>query len=135
MEAVQQLGQQLGIPVELSGGNESSGFFDNMYKINDSASTLYHKTLFTERGQRALKYLMDRGLSRESIEFFKVGFAPESSKFLLNSINWQAEQMPLLLNGILGLWFDIVHFLQNTISLGRLYFFKTFFLIIFFWFA
>ena len=86
VEAVQQLGQQLGIPVELSGGEESSGFFDNMYKIHDSAATLYHKTLFTERGQRALKYLMDRGLSRESIEFFKVGFAPESSKFLLSSI-------------------------------------------------
>ena len=86
MEAVQQLGQQLGIPVELSGSDESSGFFDNMYKIHDSAATLYHKTLFTERGQRALKYLMDRGLSRESIEFFKVGFAPESSKFLLSSI-------------------------------------------------
>ena len=86
VEAVQQLGQQLGIPVELSGSEESSGFFDNMYKIHDSAATLYHKTLFTERGQRALKYLMDRGLSRESIEFFKVGFAPESSKFLLSSI-------------------------------------------------
>ena len=86
VEAVQQLGQQLGIPVELSGSDESSGFFDNMYKIHDSAATLYHKTLFTERGQRALKYLMDRGLSRESIEFFKVGFAPESSKFLLSSI-------------------------------------------------
>ena len=86
LEAVQQLGQQLGIPVELSGSDESSGFFDNMYKIHDSAATLYHKTLFTERGQRALKYLMDRGLSRESIEFFKVGFAPESSKFLLSSI-------------------------------------------------
>ena len=86
VEAVQQLGQQLGITVELSGSEESSGFFDNMYKIHDSAATLYHKTLFSERGQRALKYLMDRGLSRESIEFFKVGFAPESSKFLLNSI-------------------------------------------------
>ena len=86
VEAVQQLGQQLGIPVELSGSDESSGFFDNMYKIHDAAATLYHKTLFTERGQRALKYLMDRGLSRESIEFFKVGFAPESSKFLLSSI-------------------------------------------------
>jgi DNA primase len=96
VEAVQQLGQQLGIPVELSGSNESSGFFDNMYKVHDAAANLYHKTLFSERGQRALKYLMDRGLSRESIEFFKVGFAPESSKYLLNSIRSDSYEKQVL---------------------------------------
>ena len=50
VEAVQQLGQQLGITVELSGSEESSGFFDNMYKIHDAAANLYQKTLFSERG-------------------------------------------------------------------------------------
>ena len=96
VEAVQQLGHQLGIPVELSGSDESSSFFDNMYKVHDEAANLYHKTLFSERGQRALKYLMDRGLSRESIEFFKVGFAPESSKYLLNSIRSDSYEKQVL---------------------------------------
>ena len=86
VEALQQLGQQLGIQVEFSGNNESRSFFDNLYKIHESATALYHKTLFSERGERALKYLTDRGLTRESMEFFKVGFAPESSKYLLNTI-------------------------------------------------
>ena len=103
VEALQQLGQQLGIPVELSGSDESSGFFDNMYKIHDAASTLYHKTLFSERGERALKYLTDRGLSRKSIEFFKVGFAPESSKYLLNSIRSDGyEKQVLEKSGLFG---------------------------------
>ncbi len=86
VEAIQQLGQHLGIQVEFSGSNESKNLFDNLYKIHEDASSLYHQTLLSDRGKKALKYLMDRGLSLESIKLFSVGFAPESSKFLLNTI-------------------------------------------------
>ena len=96
VEALQQLGQQLGIQVEFSGNNESRSFFDNLYKIHESATALYHKTLFSERGERALKYLTDRGLTRESMEFFKVGFAPESSKYLLNTIKSNGYEKQVL---------------------------------------
>ena len=86
VEAIQQLGQHLGIQVEFSGSNESKNLFDNLYKIHEDASSLYHQTLLSDRGKKALKYLMDRGLSLESVKLFSVGFAPESSKFLLNTI-------------------------------------------------
>ena len=86
VEAIQQLGQHLGIQVEFSGSNESKNLFDNLYKIHEDASSLYHQTLLSDRGKKALKYLMDRGLSKDSIKLFSVGFAPESSKFLLNTI-------------------------------------------------
>ena len=86
VEAIQQLGQHLGIQVEFSGSNESKNLFDNLYKIHEDASSLYHQTLLSDRGKKALKYLMDRGLSLDSIKLFSVGFAPESSKFLLNTI-------------------------------------------------
>ena len=86
VEAIQQLGQHLGIEVEFSGSNESKNLFDNLYKIHEDASSLYHQTLLSDRGKKALKYLMDRGLSLDSIKLFSVGFAPESSKFLLNTI-------------------------------------------------
>ena len=86
VEAIQQLGHHLGVQVEFSGSNESKNLFDNLYKIHEDASSLYHKTLLSDRGKKALKYLMDRGLSLESIKLFSVGFAPESSKFLLNTI-------------------------------------------------
>ena len=35
VEALQQLGQQLGIPVEHSGSDESSSLFDNLYQIHE----------------------------------------------------------------------------------------------------
>ncbi|MEC9437560.1 MAG: DNA primase, partial [Candidatus Neomarinimicrobiota bacterium] len=86
VEAIQQLGQHLGLPVEFSGSNESNNLFDNLYKIHEDASALYHETLLSDRGEKALKYLTDRGISIESIKLFKIGFAPESSKFLFNAI-------------------------------------------------
>tara|TARA_Y100000748_G_scaffold195482_1_gene163751 strand:+ start:50225 stop:51964 length:1740 start_codon:yes stop_codon:yes gene_type:complete len=86
VEAIQQLGQHLGIQVEFSGSNESKNLFDNLYKIHEDASSLYHQTLLSDRGKKALKYLMNRGLSLDSIKLFSIGFAPESSKFLLNTI-------------------------------------------------
>ncbi len=96
VETLQQLGQQLGIEVNFSGSNESNGFFDGLYRIHETASSLYHKTLLSERGERALKYLIDRGLSEETIKYFKVGFAPESSKYLLNAIKSENYERQVL---------------------------------------
>ena len=86
VEAIQQLGQQLGIPVEFSGGGESKNLFDSLYRIHELAAGLYHNTLMSDRGAKALDYLNTRGISMESIKRFKVGFAPESSKFLFNAV-------------------------------------------------
>ena len=96
VEALQQLGHQLNIEVNFSGGNESRGFFDDLYKIHERASSLYHKTLLSDRGERALKYLTDRGLSQEMIKYFNVGFAPESSKYLLNTIQSDGYEKQVL---------------------------------------
>ena len=96
VEALQQLGHQLNIEVNFSGGNESRGFFDGLYKIHETASSLYHKTLLSDRGERAFKYLTDRGLSQEMIKFFNVGFAPESSKYLLNTIQSDGYEKQVL---------------------------------------
>ena len=86
VEAIQQLGQQLGIPIEFSGGGESKNLFDSLYSIHELAAGLYHKTLMSDRGAKALDYLKTRGISIESIKRFKIGFAPESSKFLFNAV-------------------------------------------------
>lgn len=96
VEALQQLGHQLNIEINFSGGNESRGFFDSLYKIHETASSLYHKTLLSDRGERALKYLTDRGLSQEMIKYFNVGFAPESSKYLLNTIQSEGYEKQVL---------------------------------------
>ena len=86
VEALQQLSNQLGIPVEFTGSDDSKEFSASLYEIHQVAATLYHSTLFGDRGVEAKKYLLERGLSEKSIKLFKVGFAPGNSKYFLNAI-------------------------------------------------
>ena len=86
VEAVVQLGHQLGIEIQFSGNDDSKKFFGKLYEIHEFAAQLFHKTLFTDRGSDAKKYLLDRGLNDDSLKLFKVGFAPGNSSFLFNSI-------------------------------------------------
>ncbi|MBC8345853.1 MAG: DNA primase [Candidatus Marinimicrobia bacterium] len=86
VEAIQQLGDQFGVPVEFTGTDESKEFFTHLYEIHQLATDLYHKALFSNRGEEAKKYLLDRGLSEASLKLFKVGFAPTGSSFLWNAV-------------------------------------------------
>ena len=86
VEAIQQLGQQLGIEVAFSGTDESKQFFDHLYDIHAAAANLYQRVLDSDRGQQAKQYLLDRGLTEETIKQFKIGFAPDNSKFLTERI-------------------------------------------------
>jgi len=86
VDAIQELGGQLGIDVEFSGDNKSKEFFHALYEIHNLAANLYHKTLFSDKGKKAKQYLLDRGIDEKLIKLFKIGFAPKNSKFLLESI-------------------------------------------------
>ena len=95
VEAVTQLGKQLGIEVEIS-GDDSNEFFGKLYEIHKLATELFHETLFSDRGQKAKEYLLNRGLNEDSLKLFKVGFVPEESSYLFNSIkskNYDKEIM------------------------------------------
>lgn len=86
VDALKELGEQLGIDVQFVGGDDSREFFSNLYEIHQVAADLYSRTLFAKRGNDALTYLNNRGLNEESLKLFKVGFAPVSSEFLLNNV-------------------------------------------------
>ena len=86
VDAIQQIGGQLGIEVEFSGNNESKEFFHQLYDLHEHAAQLYQKNLFSDKGENAKKYLLDRGINEGSIKLFKVGFAPKKSTFLFESI-------------------------------------------------
>ena len=86
VEAVAQLGNQLGIEIQFSGNDDSNQFFDKLYEIHDFAAELFHKTLFSDQGEKAKQYLLKRGLNEASLKLFKVGFVPENSSYLFNSI-------------------------------------------------
>ena len=95
VEAVTQLGKKLGIEVQNS-GDDSNEFFGKLYEIHKLATELFHETLFSDRGQKAKKYLLNRGLNEDSLKLFKIGFVPEESSYLFNSIkskNYDKEIM------------------------------------------
>ena len=68
VEAVTQLGKQLGIEIEFSGRDDSNEFFGKLYEIHQLATELFHKTLFSDRGIKAKEYLLKRGLNEESLQ-------------------------------------------------------------------
>ena len=92
VDAIQELGGQLGIDVKFSGDNKSKDFFDELHEIHDLAADLYHKTLFSDKGNKAKQYLLDRGINENVIKLFKIGFAPKNSTFLLESIKVKQYQ-------------------------------------------
>ncbi|MFQ6612396.1 MAG: DNA primase [Fidelibacterota bacterium] len=86
VEAVKQLGSELGIPIQFTGSDDSREFFSALYEIHQLAVEIYAKTLFSERGAEALTYLLERGINRETLALFKIGFAPDRNDFLQEAI-------------------------------------------------
>ena len=83
VEAVQRLGEQYGIEVQLTQAKGGKELFSNLYELHEMAMTLYHKNLFSEKGKSVLSYLSDRGLEKEILEQFKIGLAHETWNELL----------------------------------------------------
>ena len=86
VEAVQQLGTHYGIEVVLSGDSGSKQLFTQLYELHEIAAVVYTKNLFSEKGKAALNYLLERGLTEDTLKEFKVGFAPDSWEFLTKRI-------------------------------------------------
>ncbi|WP_251546796.1 DNA primase [Limosilactobacillus caecicola] len=84
-EAVQQVAEMANISLPQQYTNRAEQSVENspkgqLIKLHDQAARLYHHILVnTEAGQQALHYLTKRGMSREMIEQFSLGFAPEQS--------------------------------------------------------
>ena len=53
VEAIQQVGEQLGIEVEFSRDDKSKEFFYELHEIHNLAADLYHRTLFSDKGKKA----------------------------------------------------------------------------------
>lgn len=83
-EALEFLAGKAG--VQLAGSFEKKNI-DNRKKIievNEAAAEFYQKLLLSERGYTAKAYLNKRGLTAESINTFKLGYAPDSWNSLLD---------------------------------------------------
>lgn len=88
-EALKFLADRAGVKLK-PGRFQDKGEKQKLYELNSFATKFYQYILLKHKaGKRALEYLSkDRGLSRKTIETFKLGYAPEVtgaiSKFLID---------------------------------------------------
>jgi DNA primase len=66
---------------------ETGSSADVMRKAMTEAVSCYHRALLDmNEGQTALQYLRDRGVIRETIDKFQIGYSPAGSEFLLEAL-------------------------------------------------
>jgi DNA primase len=86
-EAIKNIAAKTGVEIvyEEGGSEESpdSSVKEQLYELYDRTTvTFRHFLKEKEEGKAALDYLEERGISAETIESFKLGFAPSSRDFL-----------------------------------------------------
>ena len=78
-EAVRSLAQRYGIdlPEDDYGGGPSKSERDSMYQANQTAAEFFAHVLWkTPDGQQPRQYLESRGITKETAQAFRIGFAP-----------------------------------------------------------
>ncbi len=76
-EAIRILAEKLGIKM----GKENV-VTNSLYKLLEKVSQIFHDFLFSPIGKKAYNYLEERGVKRESIEKFYLGYAPQGKNWL-----------------------------------------------------
>src|ERR687892_2197294 len=87
-EAVERLARGTGITLRYegvsSGERRAMSRKQALYRANARAAELYHRMLLEGReAEQARAYLQKRGITREAVERFGIGFAPGYPDFLL----------------------------------------------------
>ena len=74
-EAAGILAKEAGIELKTNFSAQVTEKWKDIYLLYRLATEWYHKNLFSESGNEALLYLQNRGISRETIEKFALGFS------------------------------------------------------------
>ncbi|RLE00954.1 MAG: DNA primase, partial [Candidatus Aminicenantes bacterium] len=85
-EAVRFLARRYNIPLPSpkSASRQQQKLEEKLYRINELALGYFRKNLYsTSEGQKALAYLKKRGLTKETIDYFKLGYALHSWEALI----------------------------------------------------
>lgn len=82
-EAVKELAKRAGVKLTQYQPSEGEKNKQLLYEINHLATEFYHFLLTSHpSGKRALDYILGRGIKKESLKLFKIGFAPDSWRSL-----------------------------------------------------
>lgn len=93
-EALRRLANEAGVSLTNQAG--ASDKYRKLRELADRVASFYEKCLAESSGQRALKYLEERGLSDEVICKFRLGYAPQSGDHLLKSFGRSQDDLKKL---------------------------------------
>jgi DNA primase len=78
-EAVEILAARAGMEVPRQGfAKGADAFKAALYDANKEAAAFYHAMLLSKEGRAAREYLKSRGVTKETVETFVLGFAPDT---------------------------------------------------------
>ena len=103
MEAVQILGERVGIEIErpLQSDQKSSSPHQVLYDMHEEATKFYHALLMTTTmGQEARHYLYQRGLTDDVIKHFRIGLAPSERNYLYQRLSGKYRDEDFLESGL-----------------------------------
>lgn len=101
-EAVRRLAKKAGIPLPRVTREEGTlaQEKEKLYKVNSIVTDYFSNLLLnTPSGKRAFEYLKGRGIKRETMEKFKLGYAPSSWDELLSQFREKGFGRELLTKG------------------------------------
>ena len=105
MEAVQIVGDQVGIQVQALAPSQSRGQQTDgkqpFYEIHQEAAKFYHAILMTTKmGEEARNYLHERGLTDEVIRHFQLGLAPAEGNYLYRNLSEKFSEKVITDSGL-----------------------------------
>ena len=87
VEALKRLAERYSITIDWEGIEDSQkGEVALIYELHEIAAEFYQKQLMAERSRSALEYIEKRGFDRETIEQFRLGYAPDEWESLFRQM-------------------------------------------------
>lgn len=74
LEALKLLADRVGIKLDISSPKKNTAY-EKYYEINDTVLKYFKNNLISNDGKEAIKYLTDRGLTKEIVSEFNIGLA------------------------------------------------------------
>jgi DNA primase len=104
-EAVRGVAQKLGVPLpkaSFHSGQEAreARLRTSLLEIHERAAHLFRKCLDKPEAARAREYLAGRGLNRDTLEEFDIGFAPDSGSWLREQLRGDFTEEVLRESGL-----------------------------------
>ncbi|MCX7661493.1 MAG: DNA primase, partial [Candidatus Omnitrophica bacterium] len=93
-EAIEILAKRVGIDIPVYKDNTSSSLITQIYKVNELACLFYIQRL--KENKEIINYLLKRGIKWETLQEFKIGYAPSDPEPLMNYLREKSFSLSLL---------------------------------------